>query len=151
MTGNRDPFMRAFVADALSIRPNCQNCKFRSKHHISDFTVGDFWGLEKVNPDVDDNKGMSALMINTDKAHAVFSQIKVSLDYFATTYDDIVRDNFSVEKPLAMHPKLNEFMDFMEQNGFKAAIYKYSSLTRKETLKNKLCDMKRLIKHILKR
>ncbi|RHL93213.1 Coenzyme F420 hydrogenase/dehydrogenase, beta subunit C-terminal domain [Bacteroides intestinalis] len=151
VTGNRDPFMRAFVADALSIRPNCQNCKFRSKHHISDFTVGDFWGLEKVNPDVDDNKGMSALMINTDKAHAVFSQIKVSLDYFATTYDDIVRDNFSVEKPLAMHPKLNEFMDFMEQNGFKAAIYKYSSLTRKETLKNKLCDMKRLIKHILKR
>lgn len=147
--GGYDLFMRIFVIDALSMRPNCQNCQFRSTHHISDFTVGDFWGVEKVNLSMDDNKGLSALFVNTDKARVIFTQLNDVLDTFKTTADDIVAGNFSVLKPINKHPQMNEFMDCVENDGILAAAYKYSSYNKKLERQMLIARIKSIIKKVI--
>ena len=130
--GGFDLFMRAFVTDGLTMRPNCQNCKFRKVPHASDFTLGDFWGVEKINPEQDDNKGLSAVMVNTPKGQEVFETIKDSLFYFQTTASDICAGNFSILKPMRPHPRADEFMVYLETHSFSSAVYKYGSLSRRE-------------------
>ena len=130
--GGFDLFMRAFVTDGLTMRPNCQNCKFRKVPHASDFTLGDFWGVEKINPEQDDNKGLSAVMVNSEKGLEIFEHLKGCLISFPTTSKDICAGNFSILKPMKPHPKADEFMNYLEGHSFKSAVYKYGSLSRRE-------------------
>lgn len=133
--GSSDPFMTAFVTDALSMRPNCEFCKFRKIPHNSDFTIADFWGVEKVNPEMDDNKGLSAVFVNTEKGYSLFNIIAENLDFFETTSDDICKENFSTLKPMSPHPQSDAFLKYLDTHSFKSAMSKFSSLKGKKKLK----------------
>ncbi len=132
--GSGDLFMRSFVTDALIMRPSCEFCRFRKIPHVSDFTLADFWGVENVNPEIDDNKGLSAVFINTDNGKILFDKMSSRMEYFYTTAEDICRGNFSILKPLKPHPLREEFFDYLESHTFKAAMYKYSSYNMKVRL-----------------
>ena len=61
-TVNDSLFRLAFLCDLIN-RPSCSQCKFSTPARASDFTIGDFWGVEKVVPDVmDDDMGISFLL-----------------------------------------------------------------------------------------
>lgn len=74
-------YIRAFTGHKLISRPSCSNCQFADENRKADFTIGDFWGIEKVFPEFDDKKGISLLTINTKKASKVFEIIKDKMEY----------------------------------------------------------------------
>ncbi len=149
-SGGDDLFMRLFVYDKLSMRANCSNCKFRSMHHISDFTVGDFWGIEHIRPDMDDNKGVSALCVNTKRARHIFEKIKDRMCYFPSDAESISQRNFSTLTPFRPNPKRLDFLDAVSKEGLLAAAYKYSSYTRFFELKRNLRLIKGKIKRLIR-
>ena len=51
----------------LSARPCCFNCKFRGFPRVADITLGDFWGVDKLKPHLDNNCGTSAILLNSKK------------------------------------------------------------------------------------
>ena len=55
--------MQAFLAN-LTLRPSCHACPAKCGRSGSDVTLGDFWGIEKIAPEVDDDRGCSLLIIN---------------------------------------------------------------------------------------
>ncbi len=58
-------------------RPSCYKCRFAGEKRYSDFTIGDFWGIETVDPTVkDDDTGISLLDVNTPKGEKLFEEIK---------------------------------------------------------------------------
>ena len=63
----------------LSLRPSCAKCPYASMERCGDFSIGDFWGIEKVDTLFDDNKGVSLVFANTQKALAIFNDIKEQL------------------------------------------------------------------------
>lgn len=73
-------FYDAFVAELFN-RPSCHFCKFSSMKRVSDFTIGDLWGIEKIEPTWNDNKGVSLLVISTRKARDIFLDIKQYLKF----------------------------------------------------------------------
>ena len=146
--GGMDLFMVPFVTDALSMRPNCENCRFRKLPHRSDIMVGDFWGVEKVHPAVDDDKGISAVLLNSQKGLEIYQRLERHLVSFKTTCADIVSGNFSILKPLATNPDQEAFMDAIETKGYERAVYRYSSLTRRKILLRKLRGLLRPMKRL---
>lgn len=62
-------------------RPSCHKCHFTSYKRVSDITVSDFWNIKDVSEVVDDNKGISMIMINTLKGKDIFDNIKGKLHY----------------------------------------------------------------------
>lgn len=58
-----DPYMNAFLSD-LSLRPSCYACPAKLYNVQSDITLADFWGVDKINPDIDDNKGCGLVLIH---------------------------------------------------------------------------------------
>ena len=62
-------YMRAFLSN-LSLRKSCYNCPAKSGKSGADITIGDFWGIENVRPEIDDDKGLSLVLVNSPKGLA---------------------------------------------------------------------------------
>lgn len=69
----KDPYCSIFFKRYM-IRPSCHECKYTTVNRISDFTIGDFWGIEKVKPEFDDKMGVSLIIAHTDKAKDIINK-----------------------------------------------------------------------------
>jgi len=59
-------YMLAFLND-ICLRPSCYKCPTKSGSSHSDITIADFWSIKSFNIDMDDNKGTSLVLINTNQ------------------------------------------------------------------------------------
>lgn len=71
--------------DALHTRAdNAEECnRMRGTKYIQsklgDITIADYWGIEKVAPEFDDDKGVSLVMINNEAGEKAFEKVKERL------------------------------------------------------------------------
>lgn len=72
-----DLYFRGYIS-----RNSCGYCPFTDINRVSDMTIGDFWGIENCNPSFDDGKGVSLLLLNTNKGKEIFEKVKERLNYF---------------------------------------------------------------------
>lgn len=59
-------FMKGFLGNVY-LRPSCYACKCKNGKSHSDLTIGDYWGAKVANCELDDDKGLSLVLINTPK------------------------------------------------------------------------------------
>ena len=59
-------YMQAFLQN-LILRPSCYACPSKKGQSNSDITLADFWGVEKFLPSLNDDKGVSLLLANSEK------------------------------------------------------------------------------------
>lgn len=91
--GGKNAFMRGFLAD-LYIRPSCHACPAKELKSGSDLTLGDFWGIDTLMPEIDDDKGISAILVNTRKGGEVLYSIGIELHELS--YDELIKRNQAV-------------------------------------------------------
>lgn len=65
----------------LIFRESCYACPFKCLEHPGDITIGDLWGVEQVLPEFNDNKGVSLVLVNTDKGQKILDRVQNSLNY----------------------------------------------------------------------
>ena len=94
----RNLFIRGFLSDFYS-RPSCYRCPAREFRSGSDLTIGDFWGIGDILPDFDDDRGVSAVLVNTEKGREFFSRLHC--DKIEMTYGDVLRRNRCLEKSVS--------------------------------------------------
>jgi coenzyme F420-reducing hydrogenase beta subunit len=87
-----DPFRRIFGSE-IGTRHCCYNCRFRTLNRDSDITIADFWGIEKVCPEMDDTKGTSLLLINTPKGNRIFEKKITLCKIQAVNVEDSIKYN----------------------------------------------------------
>ena len=68
-----DLYILSFLSD-WTIRESCYQCPFKGRKY-SDLTAADFWGIERVDPSVEDGKGTSCITTNTEKGENLFRAI----------------------------------------------------------------------------
>lgn len=54
------PYMRLFLDDLVN-RPSCFACRFRGGRSGADYTMADFWGIDRLRSDFFDDDGVSLL------------------------------------------------------------------------------------------
>ena len=64
---SKDSYMNAFLNN-LSINFSCLNCQFNTIPRIADISLADFWGVDSYKKELNDNKGLSLILINNSKA-----------------------------------------------------------------------------------
>lgn len=77
---NKETYSKMFL-DYASLRNSCYECSFRGSDRVSDITLADFWGIEKVLPEKFDDKGISLVILNTAKGREIFEIISERMDY----------------------------------------------------------------------
>lgn len=112
-----DPYYHNFLK-GKNYRESCYECKFANKNRISDITIADFWGIEKTNPEFLDKKGVSAVIINTEKGKKIFDIIKENIIYADAKYEDICRFNGQLNFPSHRSDDRNEWYRNIEKKDF---------------------------------
>ena len=112
----------------IMLRKNCSVCHFTNLKRPGDITIGDFWGCEKSNPDFcKDNKGVSLILINTEKGKNIFNHIKNGLVVIPAKQSDYMQLN--LEEPTKLHEDRNDFERDYQKKGFEYVLNKYKSKT----------------------
>lgn len=119
-----DPYMKLFLKN-FDLRDTCYNCNFKKEKRKSDITVADFWGINNVRPEMNDEKGTSAILINSQKGKILFDNIKKYIEYTKENVEDIKRYNPSFIKSVHYNEKRLEFFDDLEKEEFEELIKKY--------------------------
>lgn len=87
--------MAAFLKNMI-LRPACYQCKTRDLRSNSDITLGDYWGIDSVRPEMNDHNGISIVLVNTEKGkHTLESKY---LRYEETSFEDGFRGNPAIIK-----------------------------------------------------
>lgn len=126
----------------IMFRHSCGVCHFANLRRPSDLTIGDFWGWEKVNQHINaDNKGVSLLLVNTEKGRHLFSEIANQIHYLKSDSQHCLQPN--LEHPSLISPLRADFEQDFISRGFVYCAKKYGDM-RKEYL---LLTLLRKIKH----
>lgn len=138
----------------IMFRPACKNCHYTNTTRPSDFTIADYWGIEKLSISFNaDNKGCSLLFINTQKGIEIFEEIKNDINILPTEINLCMQPN--MQHPSRFHADWKDFQQNYPTKGFIWAAKKYGDLginykirTIKKTLKSAIYPF---YKAILKR
>ena len=120
----QDLFMKAFLRD-VCLRESCYKCSFRKEKRLSDITLADCWGIKKIKPELDDNKGTSLILINSEKGKEIFEIIKDSMEYFETTMEKAIESNPAIIKSPNENKNRKRFFDNLEIMTFDVLVKKY--------------------------
>lgn len=90
-------FTKLFSTD-LALRPSCYRCPYACKERCGDITIGDFWGIQTIDSQFADNRGISLVILNNEKGRRAFKDILSNSLYKYKKYDlsSIKQDNLSL-------------------------------------------------------
>ena len=91
-------YMKLFVGGYIN-RESCANCHFKGYSRISDLTVGDFWGVWNIAPEMDDNKGTSLILVQSPKGSALLDSVRGKVVLKPVTAEDSSRHNGAMLNP----------------------------------------------------
>ena len=123
-----DLYMNAFLTD-IDLRPACYNCGFKSKNRISDITMADFWGIQNVLPELDDDKGTSLILVHSELGNRYYSTISANIISEEVDVDESLKYNSAAIKSVKTHPKRKEYFDNLDSITFDELHNKYVKLS----------------------
>ena len=116
-TRTQSNFTKGYLQTGVYCRPSCYDCKFKGYPRISDITLADFWGIEKVNTSMEKNLGTSLVMINSKKGERFFETVKGRINYVQVPFNSIEAGNrslnLSVDPPKVDRKQFFEDLDKM--------------------------------------
>lgn len=89
--GMTDPYDYGFLNGYFN-RYSCYMCPFRGENRFTDFTFCDYWGIE-ARHNIDAAKGVSAIVLNSDKAIDFFDKLKNNINLSETTAERVAMEN----------------------------------------------------------
>lgn len=110
---NKDLYMNLFLSD-ICLRPSCYSCNFKLGNKYSDITLGDFWGINNYYPELNDEKGTSSIIINTNKGKYLFDKVEDKLVYKECNINDILSGNPSLKYSSERKDKRESFFIDLE-------------------------------------
>ena len=143
-----NPFMRGFLSD-IYLRPSCYECKCKNGVSHSDLTIGDYWAARTVDQDFDDDKGISLVLVNTDKGHDYLKRLHLKV--LPTTLEKAKLYNGGFSEFVHKHSNRGQFFDLINSKcTIEEAVAKCLRITRRHKLINVIkgicCKLSRKMK-----
>lgn len=108
----------------IILRKSCEKCHFTNLHRPSDITIADFWGWQKTDSNINsDDKGVSLVLINTEKGRKLFEASKDRLNTVQADIQNCLQPN--MQHPTKIDRKRNEFERDYQAKGFDFVYKKY--------------------------
>lgn len=113
-------------------------------HRDTDITMGDFWGIQNVLPQFYSDKGVSLLLIHSQKGKELWDKIKCNLDFVKSTEKDCLQPNLisSTKRPI----RRNKFWEKYRKYGINFIMKKYGKDSISTRLRWKLVNFFHILK-----
>lgn len=139
-----DLFFIGYLQAGNFTRPSCYECHFKGFPQKADITLADFWGIEKIDPSMDQDKGTSLVMVNSDKGKELFDSIKDKIEWRQFTMADARTGNPAMDGSLsAAKPNREAFFNDLDKLPFEKVAAKYFPVpTIRKAIKKKISPIK---------
>ena len=120
-----DLFFVGYLQAGNFCRPSCYECQFKGFPQASDITFADFWGIENIDPSMDQDKGTSLVVVNTEKGQLLFDSIKDRIIWKEYAVDML---NIKQEANTSLTAGVDNreaFFDALEKNPFEKIAEEY--------------------------
>lgn len=147
-----DDFRRGYHTNVYC-RPSCYTCQYKDFPRMSDITIADYWGIENVDKNLDNNIGTSMILLNSKKGEEFFNLAKDSLEYIETPFESVLPGNIALTKPIPQSTiNREQFFKDLDNSSFEEITQKYFPLrdtkdTKKNILKTAYRKAKKLYRY----
>lgn len=139
-----DPYMKGFL-NGYNLKEACYTCKYKNSSSGSDITLADFWGAEALYPKLDDNKGLSAIIVNSSIGSEILDTLNLNL--MKIQLEEVVKYNKNYTTPTKMHSERRDFFECVNNEGYAKAIESFFCESKREEIKRKILYYTRCIVH----
>lgn len=116
-----DEYMKAFLSN-LSLRPSCYNCRFKGVSRAADITLADFWGVDKTLPEAYDEKGVSLVLVHSEKARRILDAVSDEVILHKAQIEGSLKYNRAATESVACPKRRDAFMKKLTSLPFDRAL-----------------------------
>ncbi|MBQ5463370.1 MAG: Coenzyme F420 hydrogenase/dehydrogenase, beta subunit C-terminal domain [Fibrobacter sp.] len=121
---NRSKYMRLFLS-RICQNVSCDDCRYRKLPRIADITLGDYWGISKYHPEMNDNKGTSVVLLNTTPGSILFESVADKVVQCDSNVENAIAGNPCIVRSSNPHPKRAEFFANLDKYSLDQLIKMY--------------------------
>lgn len=122
---SQDTYGKLFLLGMIE-RPSCHECKFKFPNSKSDLTIGDAWGVQTFAPDMFDERGISLVIVHTDKGRNFLSRTNLQTKQ-VNFFDAVMKNPRFISHTVADLRRKNIFADYARIDD-KLSVMQYYSL-----------------------
>ncbi len=123
-------------------RKACYYCQYNEIARVSDFTTGNYWGIENKSSVFDETLGVSMVLVNTERARRIFEELIPDMLVEERTIADAIQSNDALVKGSVLPRKRDAIYACFAKKGFKVMFRKYYQLN---FIKRCKAEIKKLI------
>lgn len=121
---NQSKYMRLFLS-RICQNLSCDDCHYRKLPRVADITLGDYWGVSKYHPEMDDDKGTSVVLLNTEHGKALFESVAGKVAQCDSKVEYAIAGNPCIVRSSKQHPKRFDFFADLDKYTLNDLIKKY--------------------------
>ncbi|MBQ7380194.1 MAG: Coenzyme F420 hydrogenase/dehydrogenase, beta subunit C-terminal domain [Clostridia bacterium] len=141
---DHDTYMKAFVRN-LSLRPSCYQCVNKTAARACDITLADFWGVEQMHPELDDEKGVSLVLLQSPKGKQLLRDVADKISITPTNCAQALQMNPCATRSVPKQRGLRKvFLDGYQKN-FDASVRVATKVSTYRKIRGALGKVKRKI------
>ncbi len=122
----KESFFRLYSTCNIT-RPTCYTCRYTSYERVSDITLGDFWNIGKSAPEMDDDKGTSQIIVNTQTGAYWMQRVQMFLCQQELKKEDVWQ--LHLEFPINAPTSRTAFWKMYDEKSFEQIIQQYGKLS----------------------
>ncbi len=151
-----DSYYYSYFLKGDIYRENCYECKYACGSREGDITMGDYWGVENAHPKIETKKGVSVLLVNSQKGIMLIDELTKYLDLTESTFEQARVQNGQLNSPTSKSIRREAILKVWGEGGYKAVADEYYRNNKKQIIlsRGKMLipySMKKHLKRILKR
>lgn len=131
---NEDAYYRLFSRN-YSIANRCYDCKFKKFDEEPDITLGDLWGAKTIVPDLDATKGISLVIVHSEKGFQYFNNLYDTAICKEINLQDALTYNPYIMKSVEMPSNRDDFLKDCEELRFDKLADKYAPIGKRARIK----------------
>lgn len=148
---NNDYYMRGYLRHNLYLRPSCHQCCYKTIPRKSDMSLGDFWGIARYKLDLDNDKGTSVILVNSDKGMQLLNWIREEIFLEERSLEEVIEGNSCLLNSAEEGKFRSFFFDNIDKYSFKKLIMIIDRKSESLPVKQRILRRIHLISIALKR
>lgn len=139
------PFLYSFM-EGYTCRESCFNCPFSKIPRQGDLTLGDYWGVKNVFPQIDSSKGVSLVTVNTKKGEVIWEKVRKQLICYQSNLENATKENQNLNEQTKRPSLRSGIYDKIKRDGYDNIIKKefrhpkFKRIRLENTMRNILPD-----------
>lgn len=138
---DQDLFLRGFLQN-LYLRPSCYNCVYKTINRQSDITLADFWGINQLHPEMDDDKGISFIWAHTEKGKQLIKSINDLIIMLEVPIEDAIKFNSAAVKSVLLNSRKMDFFNRLPNQNIYKLINQFVKYSTKQRIRCVLSNIK---------